>query len=172
MKNKQINLIIFCFLTVNCILFNTQLTYAEVKKSSYIKNIEQQILEMEAELEAQNTTYRKRGKQEQSFLKNTDYATKKYLKKCEKKITVIGNSFIDRNEIKKQNLTGELLIEIVLNPDGSVFSFDIIKSSGNKHLKNIVKQIMQEVSPFEAIPKNVLKNNKRFVFKRSWVFVQ
>lgn len=88
-----------------------------------------------------------------------------YLASWTRKVKKIGNMNYPR-----KNKTGNLMIEVALNPNGSLISVQILKSSRHKILDKAAIDIVKLAAPFSPIPKEVLQDRKVLRIVRTWVF--
>lgn len=88
-----------------------------------------------------------------------------YLASWTRKVKKIGNMNYPR-----KNKTGTLMIEVALNPDGSLISIQVLKSSRHKILDKAAIDIVKLAAPFSPIPKEVLQDRKVLRIVRTWVF--
>jgi len=88
-----------------------------------------------------------------------------YLASWTRKVKKIGNMNYPR-----KNKTGNLMIEVALNPDGTVVSIQVLKSSRHKILDKAAIDIVKLAAPFAPVPKEVLQDRKVLRIVRTWVF--
>lgn len=92
-----------------------------------------------------------------------------YLYRWQQYVEAVASEFYPKDAIQ-QNITGKLLLLVVLNPDGSLHEATIRQSSGHPILDNAALAIVQKAQPFEAIPKEMLKNHDLIEIIRTWDF--
>lgn len=92
-----------------------------------------------------------------------------YLYRWQQYIEAIASELYPKDAIN-QNLTGKLLMMVVLKPDGSLVQATIRRSSGSAILDEAALKIVEKAQPFEAIPKHMLKNNDCIEIIRTWHF--
>jgi len=88
-----------------------------------------------------------------------------YLASWTRKVKKIGNMNYPR-----KNKTGNLMIEVALNPDGSLVSIQVLQSSRHKILDKAAIDIVKLAAPFAPVPKEVLQDRKILRIVRTWVF--
>ncbi|WP_347987238.1 TonB family protein [Methylomonas sp. AM2-LC] len=97
------------------------------------------------------------------------YLASQYVKDWEDKVERTGNlNYPDfaRNIGDSQTLT----MDVGINPDGSIYSMRIVKSSGNPALDESAKRIVKMSAPFAALPADLLKEVNVLVITRVWKF--
>jgi protein TonB len=92
-----------------------------------------------------------------------------YLANWQQKVERIGTlNYPD--EARSRGLSGNLLLDVVLNPDGSVRSASIERSSGHKALDDGALRIVHMAAPFAKIPPEVLGSHDVLRILRTWQF--
>jgi len=137
--------------------------------ADYISTLQQQIVEMEAELDKKSRADVRRPKATYITASTKRAPEALYLKQWTKKIERIGNiNYPDKARRKK--LQGQLVLRVDLSPDGDLIRVEIRKSSGYKILDDAAKRIVQLAAPYAAVPDSVLRGNTRLVITRTWKF--
>lgn len=70
----------------------------------------------------------------------------------------------------KNNLNGKLLLDVAINPDGSIYSSRIIKSSGYPELDRAALRIVNMAAPYPPLTKDILKDTDILHIPRVWTF--
>jgi len=97
------------------------------------------------------------------------YVAAQYLKDWETKVEKVGN--LNYPEVaKKRGFIGTLVTDVGINPDGTVYSIRITRSSGNPALDQAAKRIIKLSAPFAALPKTLLEELDVLVITRVWKF--
>lgn len=137
--------------------------------ADYIADLQQQIVDMEAELDEQNKMYAKRPKATYITASTRRTPDAMYLAHWTRKIEQIGNlNYPDK--ARRNKLEGQLILIVSLAADGHIINVRISKSSGHKILDDAAKRIVELAAPFAAVPKDVLQGNNRLVITRTWQF--
>ncbi len=71
---------------------------------------------------------------------------------------------------RRQNLSGKLIVQVALYPDGSVREITIRKPSGHKILDDAAVRIVKLSSPFAPFPQNIRVETDILYITRTWVF--
>ena len=74
-------------------------------------------------------------------------------------------------QAKKRKLYGNIVMTVVLKPDGSVASTRINQSSGFKVLDDAAIRIVNLAAPFSPFPANIRQDIDEMVITRTWQFV-
>jgi protein TonB len=71
---------------------------------------------------------------------------------------------------RRQNLSGKLIVQVALYPDGSVREITIRKPSGHKILDDAAVRIVKLAAPFAPFPENIRAETGILYITRTWVF--
>lgn len=71
---------------------------------------------------------------------------------------------------RRQGLSGKLMVEVAVYPDGSVRNITILKPSGKKLLDDAAVRIVKLAAPFAPFPENIRKDNDILYITRTWIF--
>ncbi|WP_264694413.1 energy transducer TonB [Candidatus Nitrosacidococcus sp. I8] len=97
------------------------------------------------------------------------YAATSYLDSWRKKVERVGRLSYPE-EAKRQGLSGQLVLSVDLNPNGTVANITIRKSSGHKALDKAAVQIVHLAAPFAKVPKSLLEGYDILTITRTWTF--
>jgi protein TonB len=99
------------------------------------------------------------------------YRFANYMDAWRAKVERIGN--LNYPEVvAKKNLSGSLLLIVAINPDGSVYSAKIARSSGHRELDQAALRIVSMAAPFPPLTKDILKDTDILYLPRVWRFQQ
>lgn len=151
----------------------------QVKKKAKPKkiNMDQLLASTQSEIELLTAEIDRR-KQKQSrkpkrkYINSStqEYKYAAYLTAWRQKVENIGNLNYPE-EAKKKKIYGNILMTVVLQPNGKVSSIKIRKSSGHKVLDDAAVRIVRLASPFAPFPENIRKETDELVITRTWQFV-
>jgi protein TonB len=71
---------------------------------------------------------------------------------------------------RRQNLSGKLIVQVALYPDGSVREITIRKPSGHKILDDAAVRIVKLAAPFAPFPEDIRAETGILYITRTWVF--
>lgn len=74
--------------------------------------------------------------------------------------------------ITRKNITGSLLLDVAINPDGSIHSARITRSSGYRELDRAALRIVNMAAPYPPLTKDILKDTDVLHIPRIWRFQQ
>ena len=97
------------------------------------------------------------------------YIAAQYMKDWENKVERIGNLNYPEVALKK-DFFGTLTMDVGVKADGSVYSIQIVKSSGSLELDDAAKKIVRMSAPFAPLPLDLQKEVDVLVITRVWKF--
>ena len=128
-----------------------------------------EIAELQARLERERA-FESRLKRRRFISANTrEYEFASYMQAWVSKVERVGNLNYP-TEIRRRRLVGDLLITVGINPDGSVESIDIRRSSGMPELDEAALSIVRLASPFAPLPPDIRSKVDVLHITRTWKF--
>ena len=97
------------------------------------------------------------------------YIAAQYMKDWENKVERMGNLNYPEVALKK-DFFGTLTMDVGVKADGSVYSIQIVKSSGSLELDDAAKKIVRMSAPFAPLPLDLQKEVDVLVITRVWKF--
>ena len=129
-----------------------------------------QMASMDAELEDRMSRLAKRTRQKYISASTREYRYAAYMEAWRAKVERIGNlNYPD--EARQQQLSGELLLDVSLRPDGSVIEVLVRRSSGHRALDDAAVRIVKLASPFAAFPADIAREVDVLHVTRTWRFL-
>ena len=93
-----------------------------------------------------------------------------YMESWRAKVERIGNiNYPD--EARRKDLSGSLLLDVAINPDGSVREITVRRSSGHKVLDDAAVRIVELASPYAPFPDDFRKEIDILHVTRTWKFL-
>lgn len=74
------------------------------------------------------------------------------------------------SELNRRSNFGKVLLDVAINPDGSLHAMKILRSSGNPIIDRAAKRIVRMSSPFSPLPEQILKDTDILHIVREWRF--
>ena len=132
----------------------------------------QQIAELSAEINKLKNAFQQTPKHSWVHGANAKkYRFASYMDAWRAKVERIGN--LNYPEVvTRKKLTGSLLLDVAINPDGSIHSTRIIRSSGYPELDRAALRIINMSAPFPPLTKDILKDTDILHIPRVWRFQQ
>ncbi len=97
------------------------------------------------------------------------YIAAQYLKDWESKVERTGNLNYPEVALKK-DFSGTLTMDVGIKADGSIYSIQIVRSSGTLELDEAAKKIVRMSAPFPPLPFDLRKEVDVLVITRVWKF--
>jgi protein TonB len=128
-----------------------------------------EIAELQARLERERA-FESRLKRRRFISANTrEYEFASYMQAWVSKVERVGNLNYP-TEIRRRRLVGDLLMTVGINPDGSVESIEIRRSSGMTELDEAALSIVRLASPFAPLPPDIRAKVDVLHITRTWKF--
>lgn len=122
--------------------------------------------EIKRKLEAQSQ--RPRRKFISASTREYKYAA--YMEAWRAKVERVGNlNYPD--EARRRKLSGNLILDVALNPDGTVNQITIRRSSGHRTLDDAAVRIVNLAAPFAPFPENIRSESDIMHITRTWQFL-
>lgn len=122
-----------------------------------------------AEVRRQEQRYAQRPKVKYLSANTREYAYAAYMRAWVARVQRIGNLNYPE-QARARGLHGDLILTVVLRPDGTVQSAEIIQSSGHKLLDDAALRIVHLSAPFPPVPDKA-GNYDVFNITRTWQFL-
>ena len=110
-------------------------------------------------------------KPKEKFLtsRTKEYVAATYMRGWIDKVERLGNADYPDAAIRAK-LSGTLILDVVINADGSLKEINLRRSSGHQILDDAAKRIVRMSSPFAPFPAKLLKQADIIHITRSWEF--
>ena len=125
---------------------------------------------LNSELQQKLDIHAKRPRQKFISANTQEYRYAAYMEAWRAKVERIGNiNYPD--EARQKQLTGALLLDVALRPDGSVIEILVRRSSGHKVLDDAAVRIVELAAPFAPFPDDIAKEVDVLHVTRTWKFL-
>lgn len=125
---------------------------------------------LSAEIDRRLQAYAKRPKRKWITARTREHHYAAYMEAWRQKVERVGNlNYPD--EARRHNLSGNLLLDVALRPDGSVDEIILRRSSGKKVLDDAAMRIVKLASPFAKFPKSIAEETDILHVERTWQFL-
>ncbi len=130
----------------------------------------QQIAKLSAEINKLKQAYQQTPKHTWVHGANAkQYRFASYMDAWRNKVERIGNMNYPAI-VTRKNINGNLLLDVAINPDGTIHSARIIRSSGYRELDQAALRIVNMAAPFPPLTKDILKDTDVLHIPRVWRF--
>lgn len=125
---------------------------------------------LNAEIDRRLKAYAERPVRKFISARTREYKYAAYMEAWRAKVERVGNlNYPD--EARRQKLAGHLLLDVALNPDGSVNDIQLRRSSGHKVLDDAAIRIVRMAAPFPAFPPDIEQEVDILHIERTWQFI-
>ncbi len=73
-------------------------------------------------------------------------------------------------QAKRQKLSGNLLLDVAINADGTINAITVRRSSGHKLLDDFAVRAVELAAPFDPFPANIRVDTDILHITRTWKF--
>ncbi len=133
----------------------------------------QEVLEERARLNAEISRfwqeYQKRPKHRFLNARTREYRYAAYMDAWRAKVERIGNLNYPE-EARRRHISGNLVVDVALNPDGSLKDVTVRRSSGHKLLDDAAVRIVELAAPFAPFPPDIRAETDVLHITRTWKF--
>lgn len=131
--------------------------------------LQQEMAQLAAEVRDQTEAYAKRPRKKFISANTREYAYVVYMRAWVDRIQRIGNLNYPE-AARRRRLHGSLVLTVGLNRDGSVYSIDVIRSSGDPVLDQAAENIVRLAAPFPPLPHDRQRVDILYI-TRTWQFL-
>ena len=131
--------------------------------------LEQERARLNAEISRDWQDLQKRPRRKFLNARTQEYKYAAYMDAWRAKVERIGNLNYPE-EAKRRHLTGDLVLEVTLRPDGSVGNMNVRRSSGHKLLDDAAMRIVELAAPFASFPPDIRAETDEISITRTWKF--
>jgi len=71
---------------------------------------------------------------------------------------------------KRQNIAGSLVLDVAINPDGTVNAIQVLRTSGHKILDDAAVRIVELAAPYAPLPPDMRADTDILHITRTWKF--
>lgn len=115
--------------------------------------------------------YQKRPRRKFLSARTREYKYAAYMEAWRAKVERVGNLNYPE-QAKRRKLTGQLVLDVELNPDGTLREITVIRPSGHKVLDDAAIRIVNLSAPFAAFPQNIRDDVDILHITRTWQFLR
>jgi len=92
-----------------------------------------------------------------------------YMDAWRAKVERIGNLNYPEEAVRR-GINGSLLLDVAINPDGSLHSVKVLRSSGHPVLDNAARRIVKLAAPYPPLGEDILRDTDILHIPRVWQF--
>lgn len=130
-----------------------------------------EVARLEAELSRDIEAYAKRAKHKYISASTSEYLYASYMQAWVDKVERIGNlNYPD--EARRRGLSGELVLDVAINHDGSVASVRVLEPSPSPVLDEAAERIVRLAAPYTPLPPAIREKVDVLHITRTWQFTR
>ena len=145
---------------------------AELKKPNAEQLIARSLAQAKKHYDLIDNPYFRANKPRRKYItaNNKDHRFASYMEAWRAKVERVGNINYPY-EARKKHLSGKLLLDVAILPDGEVQKITIRRSSGKKVLDEAAVRIVELAAPFAPLPESITREVDILHITRTWNFV-
>jgi len=129
-----------------------------------------ELIELNEQLRQSQLAYSQRPRQTFISARTREFKYANYMNDWVAKVERIGNlNYPD--EARRRGLSGSLILDVALRPDGTIYNITIRKPSGHKVLDEAAIRIVRLAAPFPPFPPEIRKDTDILHIVRTWEFI-
>lgn len=133
------------------------------------QQLEEERARLNAEISRVWEEYQQRPKRTFINARTREYRYAAYMDAWRAKVERVGNLNYPE-KARRSGLSGNLVLDVALNPDGTIHKLNIRRSSGHKLLDDAALRIVSLSAPFAPFPKNIRTETDILHITRTWKF--
>ena len=124
---------------------------------------------LSAEIERKLRAYAERPRRKWISARTREHRFAVYMHAWRSRVESIGNLHYP-DEAARRGLSGNLLLDVALNSDGTIENITLRRSSGEWILDDAAVRIVQLAAPFPAFPEDIAEEVDVLHIERTWIF--
>nr|VFJ97591.1 MAG: protein TonB [Candidatus Kentron sp. LFY] len=128
------------------------------------------VASLNAEIQQRLRAYAERPRRKWITARTREYKYASYMEAWRAKVEQVGNLNYP-GEAMRRKLSGNLLLGVAINADGTIDEIMLHRSSGFKVLDDAAIRIVELASPFAPLPKSIRKDVDILHIERTWQFL-
>ena len=128
-----------------------------------------EIAALSAALERKLRAYAERPRRKWISARTREHEFAAYMDAWRRKVERVGNLNYP-GEAARRGLSGSLLLEVALNPDGTIEAVALRRSSGEHILDDAAVRIVRLAAPFAEFPEGIAEEVDVLHIERTWLF--
>jgi len=128
------------------------------------------VASLNAEIQKRLRAYAERPRRKWITARTREYKYASYMEAWRAKVEQVGNLNYP-GEAMRRKLSGNLLLGVAINADGTINEITLHRSSGFKILDDAAIRIVKLAAPFAPLPKNIHKDVDILHIERTWQFL-
>lgn len=115
--------------------------------------------------------YQKRPRRKFLSARTKEYKYAAYMEAWRARVERVGNlNYPD--QARRQKLTGDLVLDVEIRPDGGVHAINVVRPSGHQVLDDAAVRIVRLAAPYDPFPEKIRKEVDILHITRTWQFIR
>jgi len=136
-----------------------------------IESVARERARLSAEISEFWQEYQKRPRRKFLNARTKEYKYAEYMEAWRTRVERVGNLNYPE-KARQRGLTGSLVLDVAIKPDGSVHNLNLVNPSGEKVLDDAARRIVKLAGPFEPFPPDIKKEVDILHITRTWQFMK
>ena len=129
-----------------------------------------ELASLDQQLRQSMQAYSERPRQAFISARTQEFKYANYMNDWVAKVERVGNlNYPDA--ARRQGISGNLMLQVSINTDGSVRNIRLLRSSGHKVLDDAAVRIVQLAAPYPPLPQDIRKDTDILHITRTWEFI-
>ncbi len=124
---------------------------------------------LNAEINRNFQEYQKMPRHKYLNARTQEYKYAAYMDAWRAKVERVGNLNYPE-QARRQSLAGSLVLDVAINPDGSLHATQVLRSSGQKLLDDAAVRIVELAAPYSPLPADIRAETDILHITRTWKF--
>ena len=143
---------------------------AQQPSATELRNNSLKMAALSSEVQRKLETRAKRPKRTFISASTREYKYAAYMEAWRAKVERVGNLNYPE-EARRRNISGQLVLDVALNPDGKINQITIRRSSGHKVLDDAAIRIVELAAPYARFPEAIRAETDVLHITRTWQFL-
>jgi len=113
--------------------------------------------------------YQKRPRRKFLSARTREYKYARYMEAWRIKVERVGNINYPK-QARMQHLNGQVVLDVEINPDGSIRAVSVVRPSGHKVLDDAAVRSVRLAGPYDAFPPEIRKEVDILHITRTWQY--
>lgn len=124
---------------------------------------------LNAEINRDFQEYQKMPRHKYLNARTQEYKYAAYMDAWRAKVERVGNLNYPE-QARRQDIAGSLVLDVAINPDGSLYGTQVLRSSGHAVLDNAAVRIVELAAPYAPLPADIRAETDILHITRTWKF--
>jgi protein TonB len=124
---------------------------------------------LNAEINREYQEYQKMPRHKYLNARTQEYKYAAYMDAWRAKVERVGNLNYPE-QARRDNISGSLVLDVAINPDGSLYGTKVLRSSGHAVLDDAAVRIVELAAPYAPLPPDIRAETDILHITRTWKF--